>query len=98
MSSQSTPLISDERDDGGDRRLLLPLPEVAVLLDVSLITVRRMVRDGEIPYRLVRGAYRIPRAFIDEFVSADLPGSRNSIAKFAISWTPDSPESAETVA
>ena len=45
---------------------LLRVAKVAEILDVSESTVRRMVRSGELPHRMIRGVLRIPVAAIEQ--------------------------------
>ncbi|WP_460917281.1 helix-turn-helix domain-containing protein [Plantactinospora veratri] len=52
---------------------MLRLQKAADLLDVSLSTMRRMIRDGEIPAGFVRGQLRVAesdlRAYQDSILS-----------------------------
>ncbi|GAB3985661.1 helix-turn-helix domain-containing protein [Plantactinospora veratri] len=54
-------------------RQMLRLQKAADLLDVSLSTMRRMIRDGEIPAGFVRGQLRVAesdlRAYQDSILS-----------------------------
>ena len=71
MSSESTAVVEHLRRLD---RLALRQTEVAELLGVSRDTVKRMVRDGELPVVRLRGSVRIPRKalerWIDEHVEA----------------------------
>lgn len=60
---------SDQQAPEDERRptKLLRPKEVAELLSVSLSTVKRMVRAGELPVRRVHG---LPRFVLDEVIEA----------------------------
>ena len=55
-------------------RLALSQAETAELLGVSRDTVKRMIRDGDLPVVRLRGSVRIPRrgleAWVDEHTEA----------------------------
>ena len=64
--------MSDKSLESGqsDRRLALPIPEVAEILGVSPITVRRAVETGEFPHIPVRSKRQVPRAFVEALLAA----------------------------
>jgi len=43
--------------------------EVADILRVSAQTVRRLLRDGEMPHHKVGGSYRVSQAQLDEYLA-----------------------------
>lgn len=64
--------MSDKSAENGrsDRRQALPIPEVAEMLGVSPITVRRAVESGEFPHVPVRSRKQVPRAFVEALLAA----------------------------
>ena len=63
---------------------VLSVKEVAVALDVSRMTVYRMLLDGELPYIQIRDQKRIPLRDLEEYVTretvrAPKPASEMSI-------------------
>lgn len=54
------------------RRLLLSIPEVAEILNVSIPTVKRWLSQGVIPYRKLGGRTLIPQAEVDRIVAEGL--------------------------
>ncbi|TDD54621.1 DNA-binding protein [Nonomuraea terrae] len=61
--------MSDQSATCEDRRQALPIPEVAELLGVSPVTVRRAVASGEFPHVPVRSRKQVPRAFVDALLA-----------------------------
>lgn len=59
-----------------DRRLLLPVDEVAELLGVSPRTVHRMIWGSQIRATKIRGTWRVSRAVVEAIVT----GAANEIA------------------
>ncbi|MFF5261428.1 excisionase family DNA-binding protein [Actinomadura viridis] len=53
----------------GDRRLLLPVSEVAGLIGLSKWTIHRRIRSGEWPSGRSGRKYLIPRAFIEGLIA-----------------------------
>lgn len=51
--------------------LVLRVSDVAKALDVSTSTIYDRIHRGEIPARPVGRALRIPRIWLDEFLSVD---------------------------
>lgn len=49
---------------------LLTLEEVADILRVSIQTVRRMIDDGELKARKVRGQWRILKTDLEEYIQS----------------------------
>lgn len=47
---------------------LLTRKETAELLNVSIPTIDRMLRDGNLPRRKIRGAVRIPQSATESFI------------------------------
>jgi excisionase family DNA binding protein len=66
MSEQhaSPPLPPDPRDNGS----LLTVNEVAVMLEVSKMTVYRLIAAGLIPSYRIGRANRLPRASVNQFL------------------------------
>lgn len=63
--------MSDKNiESGQDRRQALPIPEVAEMLGVAPITVRRAVESGEFPHVPVRSKKQVPRAFVEALLAA----------------------------
>ncbi len=46
------------------------IPEVASFLRVSKTTVRKMIKDGELPAKRIRGQWRIMRQALQEYLAA----------------------------
>ncbi len=69
-----------------DKRLLLPLGEVAEMLDVSRSTVVRAYQAGEFPVVKFRGTYRVPRRFVEQMLASAVPGSPVVVEDFAAAW------------
>ncbi|MEV0826391.1 helix-turn-helix domain-containing protein [Nonomuraea rubra] len=69
MSDQSA---KNGRSEGTkqDRRQALPIPEVAEMLGVSPMTVRRAVDSGEFPHVSVRSKRLVPKAFVEALLAA----------------------------
>jgi excisionase family DNA binding protein len=42
--------------------------EVAVMLRITVQTIRRMIKEGELPAFRIRGEWRIRQSAIDEFI------------------------------
>ena len=69
-----------------DRRVLLPLREVAELLGVSRSTIVRAYQAGEFPVVKFRGTYRVPRRFVDDFLVAAVHGRVIVLEEYAAEW------------
>ena len=69
-----------------DKRVLLPLREVAEMLGVSRSTIVRAYQDGQFPAVKFRGTYRVPRRFVDDFLAAAVPGHVVVIEDYAAEW------------
>lgn len=69
--------MSDESAE--DRRQALPIPEVADMLGVSPMTVRRAVNSGEFPHVPVRSKKQVPRAFVEALLAAPRWGAEPNI-------------------
>lgn len=69
-----------------DKRLFLPIREVAVLFDVSRSTIVRAYLAGEFPAIKFRGTYRVPRLFVDDFHQAALRGHVLVLEEYARDW------------
>lgn len=78
-----------------DRRLLLPVSEVARMLGVSRSTVTRACDAGEIPVVFLRKRL-VPRAFVESLVKAASPGHPVVAKEHAAAWSATVP--AEAVA
>lgn len=63
MTNSSTPRTLNN----SDCRPLRTVPEVAVELNVAERTVWRMIADGELASRKIRGARRIPDQELDRY-------------------------------
>lgn len=55
-------------------RMALRISEAAELLGISPDTVKRMVTDGQIPSVKLRGAVRIPRKQLEEWIDEHTRG------------------------
>lgn len=55
---------------------LLTRKDAAKMLSISLPTLDRMLRDGELPRRHIRGAVRIPLSSIEAITSGNSPKSQ----------------------
>jgi excisionase family DNA binding protein len=53
-----------------DSSEIMKIPEVAEFLKVSESTVYKLVKDGELPAKRVRGQWRIRRRSLDEYLAA----------------------------
>lgn len=69
-----------------DRRLFLPVREVADLFGVSRSTIVRAYLAGEFPAIKFRGTYRVPRRFVDEFHAAACRGRILVVEDYAKDW------------
>lgn len=69
--------MSDESAE--DRRQALPIPEVADMLGVSPMTVRRAVNSGEFPHVPVRSKKQVPRAFVEALLAAPRWGAEPNV-------------------
>lgn len=74
------------RARGTDKRLLLPVTEVAELLGVSRSTVVRAYEAGEFPVVKFRGTYRVPRRFIERLLASAVPGTPVIVEDAAAEW------------
>ena|SRR6266568_3032540 len=70
-----------------DKRVLLPLREVAEMFGVSRSTIVRAYQAGEFPAVKFRGTYRVPRRFVDDFLAAAVPGRVVVVEEYAAGWT-----------
>ena len=61
--------ISFEPDEGEVEKLLTR-KEAAQALRVSLPTIDRMLRDGDLPKRRIRGAVRVPVRAVADIISS----------------------------
>ena len=55
--------------DEGEIDKLLTRKEAAQALKVSIPTIDRMLRDGDLPKRRIRGAVRIPMRAVSDIIS-----------------------------
>lgn len=69
-----------------DRRLFLPIREVADLFGVSRSTIVRAYLAGEFPAIKFRGTYRVPRRFVDDFHAAACHGRVLVVEDYAKDW------------
>jgi hypothetical protein len=69
-----------------DKRLYLPLREVTEMFDVSRSTIVRSHQSGNFPLVKIRGTYRVPRLFVDDFNRAARLGPLVVLEDFAASW------------
>jgi hypothetical protein len=69
-----------------DRRLYLPLREVTEMFDVSRSTIVRTHKAGNFPLVKIRGTYRVPRGFVDDFNRAARLGPLVVLEDFAAAW------------
>ncbi|MER6577320.1 helix-turn-helix domain-containing protein [Nonomuraea sp. NPDC001023] len=59
-----------------DRRQALPISEVAELLGVAPITIRRAVASGEFPHVPVRSRKQVPRDFVEALLASPKWGAK----------------------
>lgn len=79
--------MRDETPTSGlDQPALLSVEETARVLRVSHMTVRRMIRDEEIPAVITRRRYGIPRVFVDQILAEAAAGSVVRVADRAAAW------------
>lgn len=71
---------------GADKRMLLPVKEVAEMLGVSRSTVVRAYESGEFPVVKFRGTYRVPRQFVERLLASAVPGAPVVVEEFAAEW------------
>ena len=69
-----------------DKRLYLPLAEVTEMFAVSRSTIVRTHRAGNFPLVKIRGTYRVPRLFVDDFNRAARLGPLVVLEDFAADW------------
>jgi len=69
-----------------DRRLFLPVREVADLFGVSRSTIVRAYLAGEFPAIKFRGTYRVPSKFVRDFHTAALHGHVLVVEDYAKDW------------
>lgn len=69
-----------------DKRLYLPLREVTEMFDVSRSTIVRTHKAGNFPLVKIRGTYRVPRLFVDDFNRAARLGPLVVLEDFAADW------------
>lgn len=74
-----------------DKRLLLPVREVAEMLGVSRSTIVRAYQAGEFPAIKFRGTYRVPRRFVDDFLAAANHGCVIVLEEYAAEWSARNP-------
>jgi len=70
---------------------MLPVPEVAHLLGVDVMTVHRLIADGVLPAgRIVKGKrdlWRVPSDLVHGFLSAVNAGGQVSLDDYAATWS-----------
>lgn len=73
--------MSDKREESQkeDTRQALPITEVAKMLGVSPITVRRAVASGEFPHIPVRSRKQVPRQFVDGLLASPKWGAEPDV-------------------
>jgi len=59
---------------------MLRLSKVAVALDVSVSSVRRLIKDGTLAAGFVRGQLRVSRRDLDDYISRVLRGQSEMVA------------------
>lgn len=69
-----------------DKRMLLPVKEVADMLGVSRSTVVRAYESGEFPVVKFRGTYRVPRGFVERLLASAVPGTPVIVEDLAAAW------------
>jgi excisionase family DNA binding protein len=69
-----------------DKRLLLPVREVAEMFDVSRSTIVRAYEAREFPVVKFRGTYRVPRKFVEDLLAAAVPGRLVVVEEYAAEW------------
>jgi hypothetical protein len=69
-----------------DKRMYLPLREVTEMFDVSRSTIVRSHQSGNFPLVKIRGTYRVPRLFVDDFNRAARLGPLVVLEDFAAGW------------
>jgi hypothetical protein len=66
--------------------MYLPLREVTEMFDVSRSTIVRAHKAGNFPLVKIRGTYRAPRRFVDDFNHAARLGPLVVLEDFAAEW------------
>lgn len=97
MTTGPRPAAASAAGRKRDKRMLLPVREVAEILGVSRSTIVRAYQAGEFPAVKFRGTYRVPRRFVDEFLAAANHGRVIVLEEYAAEWTRRNPV-AEAVA
>ena len=69
-----------------DRRLWLPVTEVARMTGFSRSTVTRAMDDGEFPFVQFRSSRRVPAGFVKLLISLAHSGSTLVIEEAAAAW------------
>lgn len=59
--------INFEPDEGKIEKLLTR-KEAAIALSISVVSVDRMLRDGDLPRRRIRGNVRIPQSAVSAYI------------------------------
>lgn len=74
-----------------DPRLFVPVSEAAGLLGVSRSTLMRANQDAQFPLVKIRGTWRMPRRFIDDFYFAALRTKVIVLEEYAADWMSRNP-------
>jgi excisionase family DNA binding protein len=82
-----TPTSEQPADSSQDTPDLMSVEEAARALRVSHMTVRRMIRDEEIPAVITRRRYAVPRAFVEKVLADAVAGNVVRVADYALDWT-----------
>lgn len=77
-----------------DKRVMLPVREVAEMFGVSRSTIVRAYEAGEFPVIKFRGTYRVPRRFVERVLQAAVPGRVVVVEEFAAEWMSPTGETA----
>lgn len=80
-----------------DERQMLPVREVATRLGVSRSTVMRAIEAREFPGVKFRGTWRVPRRFVDDFLTAAIHGRAIVLEEYAAEWSARNAVVAEAV-
>jgi excisionase family DNA binding protein len=91
MTTGLRPAAASAASRKADRRLLLPVREVAEMFGVSRSTIVRAYQAGEFPAVKFRGTYRVPRRFVDDFLAAAVHGRVIVLEEYAAEWSARNP-------
>jgi excisionase family DNA binding protein len=86
MTTGLRPAAASAPSRKADKRLFLPVREVAEMIGVSRSTIVRAYQAGEFPAIKFRGTYRVPKRFVDDFHAAACRGRVLVVEEYAAEW------------